>query len=311
MIELSHVCRSFGDFNAVQDVSFSLDSSSGIIGLLGPNGAGKTTTMRMITGYLRPTSGDIRIDGSSVLDEDRLTDIKRSIGYLPETTPLYPEMLVSEYLAFMGRVRGVPDSEIGGAADEMVEKLDLSSHVYSPIGILSKGFRQRVALAGTLIHGPRVIILDEPTSGLDPNQISEIRHLIRELGKKALLILSTHILQEVEELCSRVIVISRGRLVADASMESLRSGHACIVAVRGPSAREKLSSLAPVAAVRKDERPLGDGFERYICELKDAGPEKLFALLASSGLEVRELSPVSKSLQSVFEELTGQQERKL
>jgi len=306
VIQLENVCRSFGDFNAVQDVSFSMDTGAGITGLLGPNGAGKTTTMRMITGYLRPTSGDIRVAGMSVLDEDQITEIKRTIGYLPETTPLYPEMLVSEYLDFMGRVRGVSEPDLRRAADEMVERLDLSSHLYSPIGILSKGFRQRVALAGTLIHRPKVIILDEPTSGLDPNQISEIRHLIRDLGKTAALILSTHILQEVEELCSRVIVISRGRLVADAATDSLRSGHACSIVARGQGVREKLASFSAVRSVQLVDKPAKDGFEQYLCELQENAPEKMFAFLVSTGFEVREFAPVLRSLQSVFEELTGQ-----
>jgi ABC-2 type transport system ATP-binding protein len=306
VIQLENVCRSFGDFNAVQDVSFALNSGSGITGLLGPNGAGKTTTMRMITGYLRPTSGNITVDGMSVLDEDRITEIKRTVGYLPETTPLYPEMLVSEYLDFMGRVRGVAEPALKAAADEMVERLSLASHLYSPIGILSKGFRQRVALAGTLIHRPRVIILDEPTSGLDPNQISEIRTLIRDLGKTAALILSTHILQEVEELCSRVIVISRGRLVADASMDSLKSGHACSIVAKGQGVREKLASYSAVKSVQVVDRPRSDGYQQFICELGEDAPEKMFAFLASTGFDVREFAPVSKSLQSVFEELTGQ-----
>ncbi len=304
MIEVKEVSRSFGDFTAVRGVSFTVDKKSGITGLLGPNGAGKTTTMRMITGYLRPTSGDILVDGQSVRDEEQLQSIKRRIGYLPETTPLYPEMLVSEFLRFMGEVRGVSGAELEKSAEEMVERLDLGSHLYSPIGILSKGFRQRVALAGTLIHHPEVIILDEPTSGLDPNQISEIRALIQELGKTATLILSTHILQEVEELCSRVIIVNRGRVVADETTAILKSAHACSVVARGADVEKKLSSISIVKSVAKGEAHR-DGFFQYICEVREDAPEKLFAELSGKSLEVREFAPIARSLQSVFEELTN------
>ncbi|HMU85258.1 MAG TPA: ATP-binding cassette domain-containing protein [Leptospiraceae bacterium] len=304
MIEVKEVSRTFGDFTAVQGVSFNVDRKAGITGLLGPNGAGKTTTMRMITGYLRPSSGDILIDGESVRDEENLTGIKRRIGYLPETTPLYPEMLVSEFLKFMGEVRGVHGAELDASAVQMVDRLDLGSHLYSPIGILSKGFRQRVALAGTLIHKPEVIILDEPTSGLDPNQISEIRSLIVELGKTATVILSTHILQEVEELCNRVIIINRGRVVADETTAVLKSVQACSVVARGEDVEKKLASIPIVTSVIAGQNHK-DGFRQYLCEVGENGPEKLFAELAGKSLEVREFAPVARSLQSVFEELTN------
>ncbi|MBL8019284.1 MAG: ATP-binding cassette domain-containing protein [Leptospirales bacterium] len=304
MIEVKDVTRSFGEFTAVAGVRFSIDQKSGITGLLGPNGAGKTTTMRMITGYLRPTSGDITVGGLSVLDTDNLTEIKRRIGYLAETTPLYPEMLVSEFLQFMGEVRGVTGNALEQSAREMVERLDLGSHLYSPIGILSKGFRQRVALAGTLIHKPEVIILDEPTSGLDPNQISEMRDLIKELGKTATLVLSTHILQEVEELCSRVIIVSRGKVVADENTAVLRSAAACSVVARGQDIETKLKASSLIKSVRATGPEMHDGFKQYLCEMTEDAPEKLFPVIAQAGFEVREFSPVSKSLQTVFEELT-------
>lgn len=309
MIEVQGLSKSYGDFEALQDASFSIGAGEGITALLGPNGAGKSTTMRIMTGYLEPGAGDVLIGGQSVRDPAVLPEIKRRIGYLPESTPLYPEMLVSEYLEFMGSVRGMDVDELETSARDLIGKLELGSHLYSPIGILSKGFRQRVALAATLIHRPEVIILDEPTSGLDPNQIAHIRQLIRSLGQDATLILSTHILQEVEDICDRVIIMNRGRVVADQSTDSLRSAGEVQIVARG--AGNLADALGRVDSVRS-ARMAGDaaghpeGFQTYICELAESAvPEALFAFVAQQGWEVREFAPLSRSLEEIFAELTN------
>lgn len=305
MIEVKNLTKAFGDFTAVSDVSFSIPEQSGIVGLLGPNGAGKTTTMRLLTGYLTPTSGEITINGRSHHNERELVELKREIGYLPETTPLYPEMLVSEYLQFMGQVRGMSDADLETSAIEMIEQLSLGSHLYTPIGLLSKGFRQRTALAGALIHRPKLIILDEPTSGLDPNQILEIRDLLRELGKRATVILSTHILQEVEDVCGRVIIINRGRISADAPTSILRGKAAYVLVAKGENLAKALAAMPLVSECRHvPDVKLTDGYARFECQLSTDNPEQLFAEIAKTGWQVREFAPLSRSLQEVFQELT-------
>lgn len=312
MIEVQGLCKSYGDFQALQNATFRIPKNQGITALLGPNGAGKTTTMRLMTGFLEPTAGDIQIDGKSVRDPHELLAIKRRVGYLPESTPLYPEMLVSEFLEFMGRVRGLDGPELETNAREMIEKLELGSHLYSPIGILSKGFRQRVALAATLIHKPEVIILDEPTSGLDPNQIVHIRSLIRTLGEGSTLILSTHILQEVEDICDRVIIVNRGRIVADQATKTLRTAREVRIIARGTGIQQSLTGAAVVKQCRgltdigaHLAGSVPDGFEVFVCELgPDEEPEKLFAHVAGQGWEVREFAPMTRSLEEVFAELT-------
>ena len=309
MIEVKSVTKSFSDFSALKNLSFRIENKSGITALLGPNGAGKTTTMRLLTGFLRPTSGDIYMNGLSVRDDRDLVEIKKTVGYLPENSPLYPEMLVSEFLEFMGQVRGMKGNYLEKRALEMIDALELGSHFYSPIGILSKGFRQRVALAGTLIHNPDIIILDEPTSGLDPNQILQIRNLIRELSKEKTLILSTHIMQEVEDICERVIIISRGQVVADENTEALRIAHSCAIVAKGEGIKESLLSFDGVRGVWSEENSLDvpEGFTRYICQMEKDEPEKIFSQLAVKKWEVREFAPLSKSLEDVFRELTTAQ----
>ena len=310
MIEVESLSKSYGDFTALKDASFTIGRERGITALLGPNGAGKTTTLRLLTGYLNPTKGGVRVNGVE-LNEDSHVQIKKQIGYLAETTPLYGEMLVSEYLQFMAQSRGLGESQVEKQSREMVDKLELQSHFYTPLSLLSKGFRQRVALAATLIHEPQYIILDEPTSGLDPNQIQHIRQLIKSLGKEQTLLLSTHILQEVEDICDRVIILSRGQVVADESTSILQSAQACRIVLKGHDVQKTLSSMELVKGCRQltaQEDPalakLPTGYEIYICELREDRPEKLFAQIASQAWEVRELAPLSRSLQDVFHELT-------
>ncbi|SFV30155.1 gliding motility-associated ABC transporter ATP-binding subunit GldA [Thermoflavifilum thermophilum] len=217
-VKLTHVSRYYGAQAAVDDISFDIHPGE-VVGFLGPNGAGKTTTMRMITAYLKPDSGKIEVCGHDVV-RDSLA-VKRITGYLPEQNPLYPDLYVREYLRWMADIH-----HLGKRGRQRVEEVigltGLGKESHKKIGMLSKGYRQRVGLAQALLHDPEVLILDEPTSGLDPNQIVDIRQLIRELGRQKTVILSTHILQEVEAMCQRVIIIHRGKIVADGDIEALR-----------------------------------------------------------------------------------------
>ena len=218
-IKIEKLTKKYGYTKAVDNISFEVKTGE-ILGFLGPNGAGKTTTMKMITNYLNSDEGDIFIGGKSV--RDNADEIKKSIGYLPESNPLYQDMPVIDYLEFCAALQGVPEGKIGERVREMVVKCGLNAEKHKKIGELSKGFRQRVGLAQAMIHDPAILILDEPTTGLDPNQIVEIRKLIRELGREKTVILSTHILPEVEATCDRIMIINNGKIVADGTAESLR-----------------------------------------------------------------------------------------
>src|SRR5574344_2878415 len=259
MIEVSHVSRQFGTFRAVDDISFSIPTGQ-IVGLLGPNGAGKTTTMRMITGFLAPSSGTIIVDGEDIATHS--VEAKRKIGYMPEAAPLYSDMIVDDYLRYVAAVQGVD-------ADEKVPHLcdicGLKEVMHKNISELSRGYRQRVGLAHALMNDPEILILDEPTSGLDPNQIGEVRALIKEIGKTRTVIVSTHILSEVEMLCDRVIIISKGKIAADSPTEELRErfGHStAIKVIAGNCSAEQLkgtcTSVQGVAscAVQKEEEKI-------------------------------------------------------
>lgn len=216
-ILVEHLSKHYGKQKAVNDISFNIKTGE-IVGFLGPNGAGKSTTMKIITGYIPPTSGGGEICDID-LEEDSLS-VRKIVGYLPENNPLYPEMYITEYLRFMAGLSGI--KEVKKAVEQAIETTRLQPERHKRIGQLSKGYRQRVGLAQALLHNPDVLILDEPTSGLDPLQVEEIRNVIKELGKNKTVMLSTHIMQEVEAMCSRVIMINKGNIVADDSIESLR-----------------------------------------------------------------------------------------
>ncbi len=232
MIQVDRLSRRFGSFRAVDGISFEV-SEGEIVGLLGPNGAGKTTTMRMLTTYLGPTSGRAALAGFDVLDDP--LEVRRRVGYLPENVPLYVEMRVREFLRFRARLKDVPRSKLRRAVAEVVGRCRLEEVENRIIGQLSRGFRQRVGLAEAMIHDPPILILDEPTAGLDPIQILEVRALIRDLGDRHTILLSTHILPEVEAICGRVIIIARGKIAVDERLEDLRRGSAIEVEARGPA----------------------------------------------------------------------------
>ena len=237
MIEVSNVSRVFGTFRAVNDVSFSIPTGQ-IVGLLGPNGAGKTTTMRMITGFLKPTSGTIKIDGTDITENP--VESKRKIGYMPESAPLYGDMIVDDYLRYIARMQQQDENV---KVPLLCKECGLEEVMHKNIGELSRGYRQRVGLAHALMNDPEILILDEPTSGLDPNQVEDVRALIKEIGKTRTVIISTHILSEVEMLCSRVIIISGGKLVADSPTDQLRTryGNAAVVRVNANATEAQLS----------------------------------------------------------------------
>ncbi len=218
MIEAQKLRKSFGNLEAVRDISFSI-SDHEVVGLLGPNGAGKTTTMRLLTTFLPPSSGTALVAGYDICREAH--EVRKNIGYLPETPPLYPEMRVGEYISFVAKIKNIPRAQVQAKVAEVIDRCFLAEVTNRLCGQISKGFRQRVGLAAALVHNPKVIILDEPTSGLDPAQIMDIRHLIRELAQDHTVVLSTHILQEVSETCSRVIIISGGHIVSQGPLAEL------------------------------------------------------------------------------------------
>ena len=218
-ISIQHLTKIYGTQKAVNDISFEAKKGE-IVGFLGPNGAGKSTTMKVATSYLSATSGQVLINGFDVKTQSM--EVRRSIGYLPEHNPLYLEMYVKEFLLFVGNMYGLKGIEVNKRIAEMVELCGLSAEQNKKIGQLSKGYRQRVGLAQALIHDPSVLILDEPTTGLDPNQIVEIRNVIKTVGKDKTILFSTHIMQEVEAICDRVIIINRGQIVSDSTLTSLK-----------------------------------------------------------------------------------------
>jgi ABC-2 type transport system ATP-binding protein len=315
MIEVEHLTKDYGTVVAVRDVSFRVDQGE-VVGFLGPNGAGKSTTMRILVGFLGPTSGNVRIDGHDVI-EDSL-EARRAIGYMPESSPLYPEMRVREYLTFRASVKKLPRGERARAVNRCMEQAAVSEMSETLIGHLSKGYRQRVGLADALVANPPLLILDEPTAGLDPNQIRDVRKLIRALGETHTILLSTHILSEVESTCDRAIVIDRGRLVAQGSLDELRArrraGGASML-VRGDESLAK-KVLGELDGVKKLKvTPEADEAKRYRIQFADDVSdtsellERAIASLVTAGLGVREASPLRATLEDVFAQLTRNEER--
>ncbi len=248
MIEVSGLTKRYGEVHAVRGLTFSVGRGE-IVGFLGPNGAGKTTTMRMLTTYLTPTSGRAAVGGHDVLDEP--LEVRRKVGYLPENVPVYPEMRVREFLTYRAKLKDVPRSKRRAAVDHVVSRCGLLEYESRVLGQLSKGYRQRVGLADALVNDPDLLILDEPTAGLDPIQVREVRGLIRELGERHTLLLSTHILSEVEAVCGRVILIARGRIAIDDRLDRLQTGSAVVLQARGPEAaiRRALEAVGGVKGV--------------------------------------------------------------
>ena len=305
-IVIQQVTKHYGPQKAVDNISFTVKTGE-ILGFLGPNGAGKTTTMKAITGYLAPDSGEITLGGISVTQEPDA--IKKYIGYLPETNPLYMEMGVIDYLRFTAEMQNIPKDKIRGRILKMVGTCGLEGEKHKKIGELSKGYRQRVGLAQALIHDPTVLVLDEPTSGLDPNQIAEIRDLIREIGKEKTVILSSHILAEVEATCNRILIIHKGRIVADGTAQQLRKqaqGREVLrVAIEGGSPGEIVEQLLKIESVAQVDA-IPDRNDLIEVQSREGMTSKrnIFTLCVTRKWYLTELSPVETRLEDVFRELT-------
>jgi len=300
-IEVIHVTRLYGQQRAVDDLSFTI-SEGQIVGFLGPNGAGKSTTMKIITGSLPPTEGVARVGGINVSDNPLL--VKRMTGYLAENNPLYLEMYVHEYLLFMAGLHGITGVRARRRVEEIVALCGLTLEQNKKIGMLSKGYRQRVGLAQALVHDPKVLVLDEPTSGLDPNQLIEIRALIRKVSDRKTVLFSTHIMQEVEALCDRVIVISQGRLVADDRLENLlrQGGDSLVVEFENEITEQEIGQLPGVAGVRKTGNFRFQIKAVHGLDLRDT----IVRFAVEKNLSLRELKQEENSLESVFSQLTRQ-----
>ncbi len=306
-IAIENLSKSYGAQRAVDQISFHVKTGE-ILGFLGPNGAGKTTTMKMITGYLGIEEGDVKLGGVSVREHADTT--KKHIGYLPEHNPLYHDMPVLDYLRFCAELEGVPSEMIRSRIVEMVRLCGLNAEKHKKIGELSKGYRQRVGLAQAMIHDPAVLILDEPTTGLDPNQIIEIRKLIRDLGKEKTVILSTHILPEVEATCDRILIINRGKIVADGTADTLRKQAQGQEMLRvriedGESADAVFQALQALPATLSVDF---SGRDKELFEIQSQ-PEQsarraIFQLCVDRGWALTEMTPLETKLEDIFRELT-------
>ena len=309
MIEVQHLSKKYGPFTAVDDVSFRAESGE-ILGFLGPNGAGKTTTMRIITGYMPATEGKATVAGFDVFDKP--IEAKKRTGYLPETPPLYPDMTVREYLRFVGKIKGVT-SDLNNRVDAVMKKTWVADMANRHCGKLSKGYKQRVGLAQALIHEPEVLVLDEPTAGLDPKQIIETRQLIRELKGNHTIVLSTHILPEVAQTCDKVVIISKGKVVAtdspEALTERLRGTVTMFVQAQGPAEdlQRSLQSIPGVTRVNISEtREAAPAFE--VDSEKGADIRSAVAnAVVRGGWGLLELRPMRMSLEDIFLSLTTEE----
>ncbi len=317
MIEVSHLSRQFGNFRAVDDVSFSIPTGQ-IVGLLGPNGAGKTTTMRMICGFLGATSGSVKIDGKDISENP--VEAKSKIGYMPESAPLYSDMIVEDYLNYVARMQGVDEAE---KVPALCATCGLKEVMHKNISELSRGYRQRVGLAHALMNDPEILVLDEPTSGLDPNQIEDVRALIKEIGKTRTVIISTHILGEVETLCPRVIIISKGKLVADSPTNELRErvGNASALnlvfgGANFTEAQKALAKIDGVCGVEKAAETEKIKGERKLCGLRvllKEGVEarkEIFSAAVANKWTIYHMEIQKNSLEDVFHTLTQDKDEK-
>ncbi|KLU57060.1 multidrug ABC transporter ATPase [Paenibacillus sp. VT-400] len=320
VLEVKQVSKVYEGQRGVHQLDFTMERGE-IVGFLGPNGAGKTTTMRMITGYVHPTAGSIMVDGISVHEQGQR--VRSKIGYLPETPPLYPDMTVQSYLKFIANLRDVPAREVKLRVSEMVSRLGLQGRERQMVRGLSKGYKQRLGLAGAIIHKPDLLVLDEPTSGLDPNQIIEIRDLIRELGENHTVLLSTHILPEVSTLCNRMLIINQGQLVLDGSPQHFGSamGDQFKVSIEVKATAEQLHNvLTPWEKVRSEVIQASDVSTSKDTSLTSNSAdtvkmlltgensedfrEELFYLLSGAGLPILEMKKENLSLEQIFLKLT-------
>ncbi len=305
-IVVESLTKKYGEQKAVNDISFDIKTGE-VVGFLGPNGAGKSTTMKMITCFMAPTSGDVKLDDLSIHEDQEA--IKKKIGYLPENNPLYSEMAIIDYLRFSAEIQGVAKQQIPDRIADMIEKCGLDREKHKNINELSKGYRQRVGLAQAMIHDPEVLVLDEPTTGLDPNQIVEIRKLIKELGKQKTVILSSHILSEVEATCDRILIINKGSIVADGSADTLRQqaqGQELLtiqIESNGHSPEKDLLGLATVETVKPVEGKAG--WFTVQSKPDNSSRKAIFDLCVSQKWYLLEMTGIETRLEDVFRNLTN------
>jgi ABC-2 type transport system ATP-binding protein len=299
-IVANNITKLFGEQKALNDVSFAIEPGE-IVGFLGPNGAGKSTMMKILTCFIPPTSGEAFVNGFNVMENS--LEVRRVVGYLPEHNPLYTEMYIKEYLEFVGGIFKIPNLNV--RVEEMIALTGLEAERKKKISMLSKGFRQRVGLAQALIHDPQALILDEPTSGLDPNQIVEIRNLIKEIGKAKTVMLSTHIMQEVEAICDRVIIVNKGKIVADTPTAELhqksKDKETLLVEFSKPIKKEKLKAITGVDLVVNKNNNNWEITSKGNIDIRPA----LFKLAVDEGATVLTLQKQAHSLEQVFRELTN------
>ena len=317
-VEVRNLSKNYGNTRAVSDISFSVGDQQ-VLGFLGPNGAGKTTVMKIITGFHFPSSGEVFVDGFSVAEQP--LEVKKRIGYLPENVPLYGDLTINEYLSFAARARFIPKKDRKEVIEKSMEACAIAEYANRAIDTLSKGYRQRVGLAQAILHDPPILILDEPTTGLDPNQIIEIRSLIKDLGKRKTVILSTHILREVEAMCSRVLIINDGRVAAQGRPEeialSMKGGDTWELILKGApenEIREGLYALGDVKSVSvrtADDGNVIAGFFLPAPEKDGAGPgetssgERVFDWAVARNMKILEMNREKFSIEDIFVKLTS------
>jgi gliding motility-associated transport system ATP-binding protein len=309
MIHVENLSKYYGDFCAVDKISFDIEKGE-IVGLLGPNGAGKTTTLRMLTGYFRPTSGTIRIKDHSI--EDGILAIKKLIGYLPESAPLYHNMLVYDYLKYISDIRGLSKEKSRGRIRELAYLCSLDQIMHKSIDELSKGLKQRVGLAHAMMDDPEILVLDEPTSGLDPNQIVEIRDIIREIGKEKTVILSTHILSEAEATCDRLVIINKGKIVADDSTKALKQRadeeytlHVSLKDADRTEVEKSLSRLTGIKQIKGSAAGENNTVNlRLTCSSGHDSRADVYAAIKNTDWKLIEFYRETESLENIFRELT-------
>ncbi|MEI6614107.1 MAG: ATP-binding cassette domain-containing protein [Chrysiogenales bacterium] len=308
MIKVENLTKHYGEICAVNDIGFEIHKGE-ILGLLGPNGAGKTTFMRILTCYLNPTAGTIQVKDFNI--KDHPLEIKQMMGYLPENAPLYPDMLVYDYLQYIADIRQLDKATKLLRINQLAGTCAIREVMHQPIGELSKGYKQRVGLAQAMMGDPEILVLDEPTSGLDPNQIIEIREIIKKIGKEKTIILSTHILSEAEATCDRVVIINKGKIVADSNIEDLKQSlgkeSVIILAFRNTdfaAVQKVLSQVAGVAAVEKNDSNEGVLAVNVTCKTRDDIRNQIYAAIKKQDWQLLEFYQQIRSLENIFRELT-------
>jgi len=304
---VKNLSKNYGPVKAVKSIDFDINDGE-IVGFLGPNGAGKSTTLKMLTGYLAPTSGSVTINNMDILEEE--LEIQKSIGYLPELNPIYPEMIVYDYLQFIGSIRNIKGKQFSQALGRVIEQCGLKGVLHRHIGNCSKGYKQRIGLAASMIHDPKILILDEPVTGLDPNQIVEIRELIKGLGREKLVLISSHILQEIQATVDRIIIINNGKIVADGTSEDLISNSQGSTTLSMELVNATKESLEEMKAVvpSVNLKSFSEGKDSSIAKLEyplENDPRKdIFTYGVEKGWIILEMATTKSNLEDIFRKLT-------